>query len=29
MLTKDEIDFLEKIPANKKVYIYLFNPQII
>ncbi|MDO8341187.1 MAG: GrpB family protein [Candidatus Woesebacteria bacterium] len=29
MLTKDEKDFLEKIPTNKKVYIYLFDPQII
>jgi len=25
MLIKDELDFLNKIPADKKVYIYPFN----
>ncbi|PIP57976.1 hypothetical protein COX03_00110 [Candidatus Woesebacteria bacterium CG22_combo_CG10-13_8_21_14_all_39_10] len=29
MLTKDELDFLNKIPADKKVYIYSFNPKAV
>ena len=28
MLTKDEEDFLNKIPADKKVHIYPFNPKM-
>lgn len=29
MLSKDEIDYLEKISKNKKVYIYPFDPKLI
>jgi GrpB-like predicted nucleotidyltransferase (UPF0157 family) len=29
MLTKEEIDFLNKIPADKKVRVYPFNPKVI
>jgi len=29
MLTKDELDFLSKIPEDKKVHIYPFDPRII
>lgn len=28
MLTKDEIDFLNKIPVDKKVQIHPFNPKV-
>ena len=29
MLTKNELDFLNKIPADKKVYIYQFDPKAV
>lgn len=29
MLTKDELDFLNKIPVDKKVHIYPFDPKVI
>ncbi|KKR62555.1 MAG: hypothetical protein UU02_C0044G0009 [Candidatus Woesebacteria bacterium GW2011_GWA1_40_43] len=29
MLTKDELDFLNKIPTDKKVHIYPFDPKVI
>ena len=28
MLTKDELDFLNKIPVDKKVYIHSFDPKV-
>lgn len=29
MPTKDELDFLNKIPTDKKVYIYPFDPKVV